>query len=604
MDGGGLGIGSLLERAQASGTGLLEKALAIDDALGAWEDQVEAKVTAKAQEKAADIISLVASGEIGACLTSAQRRAARLPPRAVPDDACPRIADEDELDLPVEEQLSRQRRKGRDLKSQLELSSGKIRAVEASRDELDGALKKARDDIAARDATAKELDAKLADYAEMIPKRERKMEDERREEEAVRKRQQAEEVGVIQAMADEMVAETRRELALERDAKATVEFAMSQSFEAKARAKEDSAEMLEAESQKYRLMLPALQASNTELTNTVARLRERETERMQAAIEAEKSANQLGHELADAKAALQRANESRSQLEGSIISTKAQLEREQQQHADELSKYSAKQARLEKENHALQMAESGGEQETDGYSEFDSVELALIRELQATKKMVVDYRVQLSERQQQVNAIALEWGGAKTLLQQREALITQLEAHLEAAIGGEGGIGGSTQLASDAVGLTAVEGAGVGGTEAAAAPGGGASSGTSSAAVLEVVSGQRDRLRARVQQLEEEAVRLEGAAKDAKLAASKAIKEQDALRQRLRYVQSSSAASPSSSGPSGAGSAVDGGGGGGRSATLRLPAVDPFKEFAQKYDLPPPLPSVLRQPWAVLLPRS
>jgi hypothetical protein len=51
--------------------------------------------------------------------------------------------------------------------------------------------------------------------------------------------------------------------------------------------------MLEAESQKYRLMLPALQASNSELTKTVARLREREMERMQVAIEAEKSANQL-----------------------------------------------------------------------------------------------------------------------------------------------------------------------------------------------------------------------------------------------------------------------------------------------------------------------
>ena len=139
-----------------------------------------------------------------------------------------RFADEDELDLPVEEQLSRQRRKGRDLKSQIELASGKIRAVEASRDELDGALTKARDDIAARDATAKELDAKLADYAEMIPKWERKMEDERREEEATRKRQQAEEVAVIQAMADEMVAEVRRELVLERDAKATVEFQLSQ----------------------------------------------------------------------------------------------------------------------------------------------------------------------------------------------------------------------------------------------------------------------------------------------------------------------------------------------------------------------------------------
>ena len=212
---------------------------------------------------------------------------------------------------------------------------------------------------------------------------------------------------------------------------------------------------------------------------------------------------------------------------------------------DELAKHSAQQRRLQKENHALQMAESGGEQETDSYSEFDSVELALIRELQATKKMAVDYRVQLSERQQQLHAIATEWGGAKTMLQQREALIAQLEAHLEAA----SGRGVATQPASAAVGLVAAGGSGATGAEAvvAAAPsgGGGGGGGASSGAVLEVVSGQRDRLRARVSLLEEETVRLEGIAKEAKLAESKAVKEQDALRQRLRYVQSSSAATQS-----------------------------------------------------------
>ena len=40
------------------------------------------------------------------------------------------LADQDELDLPVDEQLARQRRRGRDLKSQLELAQSKMKAVE------------------------------------------------------------------------------------------------------------------------------------------------------------------------------------------------------------------------------------------------------------------------------------------------------------------------------------------------------------------------------------------------------------------------------------------------------------------------------------------
>jgi hypothetical protein len=40
------------------------------------------------------------------------------------------LADKDELGLPVEEQLARQRRRGRDLQSQLDLAQSKISAVE------------------------------------------------------------------------------------------------------------------------------------------------------------------------------------------------------------------------------------------------------------------------------------------------------------------------------------------------------------------------------------------------------------------------------------------------------------------------------------------
>jgi hypothetical protein len=485
-----------------------------------------------------------------------------------------------------------------------------VRRGQASRDELEATLRQARDDIAARDATTKELDAKLADYAEMIPKWERKMEDERREEDAARKRQQDEEIARIQTMADEMVSEARREVALERDAKATVEFQLSQSFEAKARAKEQSAEMLEEESQKYRLMLPALQATNAELTRNVQQLRERETGRMQVAIEAEKSANRLRHELNDTAAALLRANDSRKQLEELLASANAQCDRERRDHAEAMESMATTQRRLQKECRALHLAESGGDPDRDRDHDhqdededlaaamsssssssssvhgggggggdrlnimFDTVELALIKEVQAAKRVSVDYRVKLSECQQQLQKIAQEWGGTRTLLQQREQLIAQLENHLAtidmtatiATIAGSGtaGAGGSsprghsnaaaagagaeaaltlnssagestataTSAAATAVASTGIEtaSAAAGGAAGSAS----ASSASVSASVLEVVSGQRDRLRARVQELEEDVERLSTSTAEAQLAASKAIKEQDALRQRLR----------------------------------------------------------------------
>ena len=62
------------------------------------------------------------------------------------------------------------------------------------------------------------------------------------------------------------------------------------------------------------------------------------------------------------------------------------------------------------------------------------VELVLIREAQAAQRQATACRVQLSERQEQLHAIAQEWKGAKALLEQREALIAQLEAHLDAQL--------------------------------------------------------------------------------------------------------------------------------------------------------------------------
>lgn len=221
------------------------------------------------------------------------------------------------------------------------------------------------------------------------------------------------------------------------------------------------------------------------------------------------------------------------------------------------------------------------------------MELVLIREAQAAQRQATACRVQLSERQEQLHAIAQEWKGAKALLEQREALIAQLEAHLDTQLaaaqpdstpadaarnGGSaaeilhGAVGAETAAAAPAAAADAAASGAEPAARAATAGGGGS--------VLEVVSAQRDRLRGRVQGLEEDVARLETEAKDAKAKAAKAVKEQEALRQRLRFVQS-------------AGGAVAAGGGrGGNVASLAaqeddryvptVPTVDPFREFEAK----------------------
>ena len=223
------------------------------------------------------------------------------------------------------------------------------------------------------------------------------------------------------------------------------------------------------------------------------------------------------------------------------------------------------------------------------------VELVLIREAQAAQRQATACRVQLSERQEQLHAIAQEWKGAKALLEQREALIAQLEAHLDTQLAAAQPVADGTPADAARNGGSAAEilhGA-IGAETAAAAPAAAADAAASGAepaaraataggggSVLEVVSAQRDRLRGRVQGLEEDVARLETEAKDAKVKAAKAVKEQEALRQRLRFVQSA------------VGAVAAGGGRGGSVASLAAqeddryvptaPTVDPFREFEAK----------------------
>jgi hypothetical protein len=138
-----------------------------------------------------------------------------------------------------------------------------------------------------RNETIRGLDGRLAEYSELIPKWERKMEEERRIEEAARKRQQQSEIERINRMASAMVAEAHKELELERAAKASVEFSVAAEFEDKARASNASADILEAERERYRVLVPTLQQQNKQLHDTVQRLRSNEMEHRQAAMAAE-----------------------------------------------------------------------------------------------------------------------------------------------------------------------------------------------------------------------------------------------------------------------------------------------------------------------------
>lgn len=71
---------------------------------------------------------------------------------------------------------------------------------------------------------------------------------------------QQHEIMQIQAICDERVADAQRELALERSAKSSLEFNLAQGFEARARAKDGAAELVDDELRRLHAIVPSQQA--------------------------------------------------------------------------------------------------------------------------------------------------------------------------------------------------------------------------------------------------------------------------------------------------------------------------------------------------------
>jgi hypothetical protein len=101
----------LISKAKSHAGNLVEKALAIDDALNSWEDKIESA----AQDK---IHTLIQGDDSG--------------------------SGEDDAQATPEERLERERRRTRKLQTALDLERGKIRVLEASSEELEGALQTAK----------------------------------------------------------------------------------------------------------------------------------------------------------------------------------------------------------------------------------------------------------------------------------------------------------------------------------------------------------------------------------------------------------------------------------------------------------------------------
>jgi hypothetical protein len=331
---------------------------------------------------------------------------------------------------------------------------------------------------------------------------------------------------------------------------------MQQSFEDRARASDAGAQMLEDEQERYRILVPTLEDKNAQLHSMVRGLRERETARIQAAMDAELTATTLRQQLKEAEAGRDRSHEMCAQMQKVAATQQALREREAIEHATVVRRHERRIVVLRRENLALRATDGssisgtgdqqddGIEADTDGQNwatmqaesvEWDSVELTLIQEVQAAKRLAVGLRIKLSERQSQLHTIAQEWSQAKVLLHSREALISKLESH----ISGLSAAGSRSSAAVSTVPVPRV-------AQRMQQPiGAAAATGTGANAVLEVVSEQRDRLRIRVQQLEEEQLKLEAATQVAEDAASQAAADKQALLTRLRYAENFSRGSPS-----------------------------------------------------------
>jgi chromosome segregation ATPase len=416
----GSGLSGLFQKAKEQAGSLAEKAIAIDDYIGSWEDKVETLATDKIQ-------ALVVN----------------------------RDEDVDEIDDPndtVEERLIKERRKTRELKSQLGLQKRKMAELERAVVERDAATAVTQSQLAARDETILIIDAKINEYAELIPKWEAKMKGEDETKAKEQHQQMEREIRRVQSLCDERVAELARELELERSNKSSLEFKLSQTFEARARAQDASAEMVDAELSRLQALVPAHQAQIRRLETSLNGLREREQEQASAVIAADQFVATSRQELKDAEFLRKRDAEVRQQLQRLVDETRERSMRQKKESEAAAASKMAEVAELKQTLGILRRVEQNCASETDDSTGLvrpvEGVERVLMQELQGSKQNIVTLRVHVSERENQLRAISDGWRKAKEVLATQATLITALEEQLS-------NIGNSKQSSAAPAGLTA-----------------------------------------------------------------------------------------------------------------------------------------------------
>ena len=260
------------------------------------------------------------------------------------------------------------------------------------------------------------------------------------------------EIRRVKSLCDERVAELARELELERSNKSSLEFKLSQTFEARARAQDASAEMVDAELSRLQALVPAHQAQIRRLETSVNGLREREREQASAVIAADQFVATSRQELKDAEFSRKRDAEVRQQLQRLVDETRERSMRQKKESEAAAASTMAEVAELKQTLGILRRVEQNCASETDDSTGLvkpvESVERVLMQELQCSKQNIVTLRVHVSERENQLRAISDGWRKAKEVLATQATLITALEEQLS-------NIGNSKQSSAAPAGLTA-----------------------------------------------------------------------------------------------------------------------------------------------------
>lgn len=244
-------------------------------------------------------------------------------------------------------------------------------------------------------------------------------------------------------------------------------------------------------------------------------VREREQEKAKQAIDAEVRAANATDALETERRCAKRDAEVRAQLQRLVQASEERAAREQREAAAALAKSREQVQILKRVVTALRGADSGAVvDENAGEMQLESAERLLMVDLGHAKQEVVALRIAVSERDRQMAAVRTGWQKAKEVLATREQLVTQLEeqlAEISSSATSKASTTASpaeTNLSSRAVPSTALA------AGAEEKPRGESVAGRD-AKLVEAISSQRDRLRSRVKDLEEELQQMHSAEHEA-----------------------------------------------------------------------------------------